>query len=103
MACGGAYSSKHFNNDGDFQHRDDGSITGQPELMPMKRFVKPSRPIQAYLDRVLKEPPPNADTRTQERLLPKLGDLVSKLLTLDPVQRITPEQALAMGFHRKDK
>lgn len=103
MATKGSFSSKHFSSDGDFLLRDPDSITGLPELMPMKKFAKPARSVQSFMDRVLKEPPPNADTKTQERLLPRLGDLVSKCLRLDPTERFTPQNALDHQFHKKDK
>jgi len=101
MATNGNYSTKHFNPEGDYLFRDVDSMTGLPELMAMRKFAKPVRPLQGMLDRVLKEPPPNADTKTQERLLPRLGELLSRCLRVDPAERATPEQALAQPFHKK--
>jgi len=101
MATSGTHSSKHFKHSGDFLHKDPDSITGEPEVMPMKRFAKPSMPIQTMLERILKEPPPNADAATQQRLLPRMAELVSKCLRPDPAERFTPDQALVHHFFRK--
>lgn len=103
MALGGNFSSKHFNPDGDFLYRDPDSITGLPELVSMRKFANPLRPVQRMFEKVLKEPPPNADTKTQERLLPRLSDLVAKCLRMDPADRFTPEGAIAHNFHKKDR
>lgn len=103
MACSGSFSSKHFTEMGDFLSKDPTSITGQPEVMRMKRFLKPVRPLLPMIERIKQEPPPNADTKTQERLCPRLADLVSKCLRLDPSERFTPEHAIASPFYKKDK
>jgi len=102
MASSGSHSAKHFSPSGDFLHKDPESITGEPEVIPMKRFARPSAPIHGMMERILKEPPPNADAATQRRLLPRLADLVSKCLRPDPSERFSPEQALVHHFYRRD-
>jgi len=69
----------------------------------MRRFSKPAKGILSMVERILKEPPPNADAKTQERLYPKLADLVSKCLRLDPAERFTPEHALSAPLYKKDR
>jgi len=103
MATSGNFSSKHFTSAGAFVFKDPESITGQDEVCPMKQFAKPSRPIFKDVERILKDPPPNADAKTQERLYPRVADLVSKCVCLDPAERFTPDLALKHDFYRKDK
>lgn len=103
MATTGAFSEQHFTKDGDFKQKDPDSITGLPEVVPMKRYTKPKRPLSTMLEKIKKEPPPNSDTRTQERLFPRLVDLVIKCLRLDPAERFTPEHALDHAFYKKDR
>jgi len=69
----------------------------------MKRFAQPNRPISSMLEKVLKDAPPNSDAKTQERLLPRLADLVTKCLVLDPAERVTPELALEHSFYKKER
>lgn len=99
----GLYASKHFNDRGDLIHKNPDTMTGEPEVLKMKDYVKPPKPIHGLVEKVLKEPPPNADNKTQERLLPRLVDLVTKCLRIDQGERFTPEQALAHNFFKKDK
>jgi len=98
MATGGSFSVKHFNKDGDFLHGDPDSITGEPEVMPMKRFMKPTKPIHTLLEKTIREPPPNADFKIQEKMVPRLADLITKCIKLDPSERCTPEHALMHPF-----
>jgi serine/threonine-protein kinase PRP4 len=102
LSTTGAFSAKHFSSDGDFIFKDPSTIIGQ-EVMPMKRFSQPGRHISSMLDKVLKEPPPNSDPKTQEKLLPKLADLVSKCLVWDAEERVIPETALEHAFFKKEK
>jgi len=103
IATAGSCSAKHFDADGNFLCRDPDSMTGLPEPMPMRRFSPPPHPVSQFFQRVLRDPPPNANAKTQEKLLPKLSELVAGCLLLDPSERFTPEQALAHQFHRRDK
>ncbi|CAK0865227.1 unnamed protein product, partial [Prorocentrum cordatum] len=102
LATTGAFSRKHFSPDGDFLFKEPNTIIGE-EVMPMKRFAQPNRPISSMLEKVLKDAPPNSDAKTQERLLPRLADLVTKCLVLDPAERATPELALEHSFYKKDR
>lgn len=102
MATSGSFSKKHFSTPkGDFLSHDPEGITGQPDVMKMKLFTKPKNPLPQMLERILKEPPPNSDAKTQERLAPHLADLVSKCLRLDPTERFTPEFAIGHPFYKK--
>jgi len=103
MATTGSFSAKHFDSEGNFLQQDLDSITGKPQVFAMSKFEKPRQSISGMLERVLKEPPPNSDQKTQERLLPRVADLVCKLLRLDPGERFTPEHALDHPFFKKDK
>jgi len=103
MTAEGSYASKHFNAKGDLVHKAPDTMTGEPEILKMRDFQKPTKPVAGSVERVYKEPPPNADTKTQERLLPRLADLVSKCLRIDQSERITPELALAHNFFKKDR
>jgi len=102
MATSGSFSSKHFNNEGAFIQKDVDSITGQ-EVLPMKKFEKPRQSILSMLEKVFKDPPPNSHPDTQEKLMPRVADLVESLLKLDPKDRFTPDDALAHPFFKKDK
>jgi serine/threonine-protein kinase PRP4 len=101
MATEGTYASKHFNANGDMVHKDPDSLTGLPEVLKMKNFQRPPKPVTSLVDKVLKEPPPNADNKTQERLLPRLADLVQKCIRIDQGERITPDLALQHNFFKK--
>eukprot|EP00929_Paragymnodinium_shiwhaense_P004718 TRINITY_DN10584_c0_g1_i2.p1 TRINITY_DN10584_c0_g1~~TRINITY_DN10584_c0_g1_i2.p1 ORF type:complete len:935 (-),score=259.96 TRINITY_DN10584_c0_g1_i2:66-2870(-) len=101
LATSGAFSSKHFNKSGDFLIHDPQSITGKPEVASMKKFLKPSRPVLPRVEKILKDPPPNADEATQKKLIPRVADLVTKCLRLDPSERFTPDHALAHTFYKK--
>jgi len=103
MTKEGAYGSKHFNEKGDLVHKTPDSMSGLPEILKMRDYQKPRVPISGLVEKVLKEPPPNADNKTQERLLPRLADLVSKCLRIDQNERFTPEHALAHNFFKKDR
>lgn len=46
--------------------------------------VKGFAEVSGMLDQVFKSPPPNSDPKTQERLMPRLGDLVKQLLQVVP-------------------
>jgi len=102
MATSGSFSAKHFNSEGSFIQKDVDSITGQ-EVLPMKKFEKPRQSVLSMLEKVFKDPPPNSHPETQEKLMPRVADLVESLLKLDPKDRFTPEDALAHPFFKKDK
>jgi len=99
----GTYANKHFSSSGHFVFKKPDSMTGEPEVCKMRNFQKPPKPIADLVAKVLKEPPPNADNKTQERLLPRLADLVTKCIRMDPGERFTPDHALAHNFFKKDK
>mmetsp|Transcript_45134 Transcript_45134/g.82628 ORF Transcript_45134/g.82628 Transcript_45134/m.82628 type:complete len:1002 (-) Transcript_45134:97-3102(-) len=99
----GTYASKHFNSDGDLMHKEADSFTGDPEVLKMRHFQKPPKPILTLVQKVFQDPPPNADRATQERLLPRFADLITKCLRVDPGERFTPDLALMHVFYRKDK
>lgn len=103
LATSGEFSSKHFNSEGEYLLKDPDSITGIRDIFPMKKYEKPRQPVSGMLDQVFKNPPPNSDPKTQERLMPRLADLVTKLLHVAPAERCTPETALAHPFFQKDK
>eukprot|EP00931_Biecheleriopsis_adriatica_P056619 TRINITY_DN33554_c1_g1_i1.p1 TRINITY_DN33554_c1_g1~~TRINITY_DN33554_c1_g1_i1.p1 ORF type:complete len:570 (-),score=168.92 TRINITY_DN33554_c1_g1_i1:104-1813(-) len=103
MATTGEFSAKHFNTEGEYLHKDSESITGIRDVVPMKSYVKIKQPVSGVLEHVFKNPPPNSDTKTQEKLMPRVADLVTQCLCLDPKERFTPEQALAHPFFQKDK
>ncbi|CAE7226547.1 Prpf4b [Symbiodinium natans] len=103
LATKGEFHAKHFNSEGEFLLHDPTSITGIRDILPMKRYEKVRQPVGNMLDQVFKNPPPNSDPKTQERLMPRVADLVAKLLVLDPAERLTPEDALAHPFFQKDK
>lgn len=103
LATKGEFHAKHFNSEGEFLLHDPTSITGIRDILPMKKYEKVRQPVGNMLDQVFKNPPPNSDPKTQERLMPRLGDLVTKLLVLDPAERLTPDDALAHPFFQKDK
>lgn len=103
LATSGEFSSKHFNSEGEYLLKDPDSITGIRDIFPMKKYEKPRQPVSGMLDQVFKNPPPNSDPKTQERLMPRLADLVTKLLHVAPAERHTPETALAHPFFQKDK
>ncbi|CAJ1372809.1 unnamed protein product [Effrenium voratum] len=103
MATSGEFSAKHFNSEGEFLLKDPDSITGIRDVFPMKKYEKPRQPVSGMLEQIFKNPPPNSDPKTQERLMPRLADLVSKLLRVEPADRFTPELALAHPFFQKDK
>lgn len=103
LVTSGEFSSKHFNSEGEYLLKDPDSITGIRDIFPMKKYEKPRQPVSGMLDQVFKNPPPNSDPKTQERLMPRLADLVTKLLHVAPAERCTPETALAHPFFQKDK
>merc|ERR1712224_930669 len=91
MVSSGNFANKHFNKDGDFLHKDPDSITGEPEVIKMSRFARPAKSLQALMERIVNELPPNADRAVQEKLMPSIADLVLKCTRLDPTERFTPE------------
>merc|ERR1712232_1628 len=101
MATSGSFASKHFNKSGDFLAQDPQKPNGKPAVIPMKKFLKPSRPVLPYVEKVLKDPPPNADVATQKKLIPRVADLVTKCMRPDPSERFTPDHALAHTFYKK--
>mmetsp|Transcript_41121 Transcript_41121/g.91952 ORF Transcript_41121/g.91952 Transcript_41121/m.91952 type:complete len:535 (+) Transcript_41121:108-1712(+) len=103
LATKGEFHAKHFNSEGEFLLHDPTSITGIRDILPMKKYEKIRQPVSNMLDLVFKNPPPNSDPKTQERLMPRVTDLVTKLLLLDPAERFTPDDALAHAFFQKDK
>ncbi|CAK9022658.1 unnamed protein product [Durusdinium trenchii] len=103
LATSGEFAAKHFNSEGEYLLKDPDSITGIRDIIPMKKYEKPRQPVSGMLDKVFKNPPPNSDPKTQERLMPRLADLVQNLLKLVPGDRCTPEAALAHPLFQKDK
>eukprot|EP00913_Durusdinium_trenchii_P035368 g33098.t1 len=84
LATSGEFAAKHFNSEGEYLLKDPDSITGIRDIIPMKKYEKPRQPVSGMLDKVFKNPPPNSDPKTQERLMPRLADLVQNLLKLVP-------------------
>jgi len=103
MATSGEFSAKHFSPEGEYLLKDPESITGIRDIFPMKKYEKPRQPVSGMLEQIFKNPPPNSDPKTQERLMPRLADLVTKLLHVSAAERCTPEMALAHPFFLKDK
>jgi len=102
MVLEGDFSRKHFNSDGDFLHRDPDSITGEPTAQP-SRLAKPLRPIAGLMQAELTVPSNGVDRTIHDKWVAQLGELVSKCLHTDPLERTEPAQALEMPFFKKDK
>jgi serine/threonine-protein kinase PRP4 len=99
----GTCTSKHFNKDADFLLKDPDSITGEPEVLPAKRFFKAPRSVLSMMDKTLQDPPPNSARETQERLMPRAADLITKCTRPDPEDRFMPEHAVLHAFFNLDR
>eukprot|EP00928_Gymnodinium_smaydae_P053358 TRINITY_DN37368_c0_g1_i1.p1 TRINITY_DN37368_c0_g1~~TRINITY_DN37368_c0_g1_i1.p1 ORF type:complete len:692 (-),score=217.09 TRINITY_DN37368_c0_g1_i1:211-2286(-) len=97
----GEFSKKHFNDAGEFLHRDPESITGEPTPTPA-RLPRPRRSAAAILQATLTTPSAGVERTTHDKWVSQLGELVDQCLRTDPLERIQPEQALELPFFRKD-
>jgi len=99
MATEGEFSRKHFNNDGDFLHKDGESMTGEPEMVASGS--KPTRPVLSLLQAVLTTPSAGVGQPVHDKWVAQLAELVSACLTPDLERRTEPAQALELAFFGK--
>jgi len=102
MATEGEFARKHFNSDGDFLHKDESSITGEPVVMAA-RLAKPTRPVSGLLQAQLTVPAEGVHLGVHEKWVAQLAELVTACLRPDPRERIQPAEALDLPFFKKDR
>lgn len=99
MASTGEFVSKYFDSAGDFRIK-----AGEDAVVPMSQFHQKHKPMLTLLETALKESgaPRGVDAGRYEATVRHLADLLAKCLMPDPSERITPEDALAHAFFKKN-
>lgn len=97
------YGKKHFNANGDFLLKDPQSLTGQDQVIPMRKFKEPVKPIEPLMEKNISDAPAGVKADVHKRMVKNIIDVTIKLLRMDPQQRITPELALNLDFFNVKK